>query len=202
MGRGEHSWVRLSTWLGHSPVEPQSPPPKDGPSLPARGCCADEVRWYVRRRLVSAQEGGLGWRAEVHPRTVHRTPAPPHPAPGGLPEATWPPTIWPPRPPGPAPARRAPGEGGRHGQATVTPGVPGVQHGAGGAARREWGGWLGGGPGRARERGREANKRSLCGAAARRGAHYPMPRSHVGNKRTILCLAWKTTWSRERPGES
>lgn len=35
LGRGEHSWVQLSTWLGHSPVEPQSPPPKDGPSLPA-----------------------------------------------------------------------------------------------------------------------------------------------------------------------
>lgn len=91
-------------------------------------------------------------------------------------------------------------EGGHHGQATVTLQSPGVQRGAGGAGRRELG-WVGG-RGRASERGRERNKRSLCGAGqGEERAHYPMPRSHVGNKRSILCLAWKTTWSRERQGE-
>ena len=192
-------------------MEPQSPPPKDGPSLPPRGCCADGAGWSMRRRLVSAQEGGLGWRAEGpalwgpdgHHRILHRPPATPHPAPGGLPEAAWPPTVWPPWPPGPRRSRgtrgrRAPWPG--HGHSWWPRGCStGREAWSGGSGV---GGWMGGGPGRARERGREANKRSLCGAAGRRGAHYPMPRSHVGNKRTILCLAWKTTWSRERPGES
>lgn len=148
-------------------MEPQSPPPKDGPSLPSRGCCAYEVGWSMRRRLVSAQEGGLGWRAEgpplwgpdAHHRILHRTPATPHPAPGGLPEAAWPPTIWPPWPPGPAPARRAPGDGGHHGQATVTPGGPG---GAawGGRRGQEGVGWVGGWVGGREEPGRGAGRRT------------------------------------------
>ena len=191
-------------------MEPQPPPPKDGPSLPAGGCCADEAIWYLGRRLVSAQEGGLGWRAEgpplwrpgVHPRTLHRTPATPHPAPAASPKPHGRPQYGRRSQQGPRPLAGRPGREGATARPRSLLVAPGVQRGAGGAARREWGGWGGGGPGRARERGREVNKRSLCGAAARRGAHYPMPRSHVGNKRTILCLAWKTTWSRERPGES
>lgn len=50
--------------------------------------------------------------------------------------------------------------------------------------RRGRGGWWG--ARMAGERGRERNKRALCGWGRRRGAHYPMPRSHVGNKRAIL----------------
>ena len=169
-------------------MEPQPPSPKDGPSLPAGVCCADEAIWYLGRRFVSAQEGGLGWRAEgpplwrpgVHHRTLHRTPATPHPAPGGLPEAAWPPTIWPPQPAGPAPASRALGEGGRHGQATVTPGGPG---GAvrGGRRGEEGVGWVG---------GRGAGKSQGEG----QGGEQKVPLWSGCEKRSALPNAQKPCW--------
>ena len=90
-----------------------------------------EEAWGGRRRVPPP------WGQEVHHKSSHGAPGTPYPAPRGLPEATWPPATWSPRPPGPAPARGAPGDGGHHGQATVTPGGPGVQCRAGGAGRRE-----------------------------------------------------------------
>lgn len=139
--------------------------------------------------------GSPPWDRRCTTRTHMVPPGTPYPAPRGLPEATWPPATRSPRPPGPAPARGAPRPG--HGHSWRPGGA--VQGGRRGQEGVGAGGCVGG-RGRARERGREGNKRSLCGAAGRRGAHYPMPRSHVGNKRTILCLAWKTTW-RERDRE-
>lgn len=153
-------------------------------------------------QLVSRQGRGLGWGAEG-----------PLPGTGGAPqELTWCPRHPVPCPPWPprshlaarnavasatrpcarsrgARGRRAPRPG--HGHSWRPGGA--VQGGRRGQEGVGAGGCVGG-RGRARERGREGNKRSLCGAAGRRGARYPMPRSHVGNKRTILCLAWKTTW--------
>ena len=148
MGSGEHSRVQLSTWLGHSPVEPQPPSPKDGPSLPAGGCCADEAIWYLGRRFVSAQKVAWGGGRRVplsgdQGCTTGRYIAPqsPHillpaasPKPHGRPQYG--------RRSQQAPRPLA-GRQGREG-ATARPRsllvAPGVQRGAGGAARREWGG--------------------------------------------------------------
>lgn len=188
------------------PAEPQPPAPDDGPSLPPqRPLCGSGGGGKVSR-LGAGRRPGLGagveggvptpGRQEVHHGTSWRAPATPcglHGLPGTAAFKMAAAATRPVLPPG------ASREGGRHGQATVTPRRPGAQRGAGGAGRGGRGGW---GAGAEPERGRERNKRSLCGAGqGEERAHYPMPRSHVGNKRTILCLAWKTTWSRERQGE-
>lgn len=99
--------------------------------------------------------------------------------------------------PRPAPvAGRQRREGG-HGQATVTP----VSRGAarGGRRGQEGVGWVAGWGPKTRERGREANKGPFqARPGAEEGAHYPMPRSHVGNKRTILSASLENNLSRER----
>lgn len=202
-GKRRRAGSSCSTWLGHSPAEPQSPPPEDGavPSAPA-GRCADATAWWTGKAAcfgAGRRPGAAGWRVPLPgdqggamgPHT-----APPA-APRGLPKATWPPATWPPGPQ--APRRLA----GRREGASARPrsvlAAPGVPRGAGGAGRRES---VGGGPGEEPARGAGRGTKGPFVARGRRGAHYPMPRSHVGNKRTILCLAWKTTWSKERPGET
>lgn len=91
------------------------------------------------------------------PQDGTRTPAPPHLAPAASAKPHGRPHMAA-VPPAPAPAGRAAAEGGRHGRGHGHSRCPGVQHGRGGALVRGWGGWLGGGLGRARERGRRRTK--------------------------------------------
>lgn len=74
---------------------------------------------------------------------------------------------------------------------------------AGGVGRRELG-WVGGRgePERGERRAGRGTKGPFVTRAGAQGAHYPMPRSHVGNKRPILCPgSGKTTRGPGRRGE-
>lgn len=190
---------------------------KEGGHSCLGGCCAGQARWWMWEDVLSqskevARVGAAGGRAPLsleNRRCTTRPPVAPQLPRCGFPNSAslsearghleWQLPKWPPWPQGPfspwAPRERE-GTSARPRSLLAAQGCS-----VGREAGRRESGWVGG-RGRARERGRERNKRSLCGAEqGEEGAHYPMPRSHVGNKRTILCFTWKTTWSRERQGE-